>query len=364
MRILNVMQCTNLGGMEQASLRLMTGLQARGHGCQVLSLNPLGGLAPLLETSGIAAEGLAYRGRGGWRSAVELRGRLASVRADALIMTGHNLLAMLLLGQLCRGRRLLAMHFHHTGVKPSWQWRRIYAVARRRFGHITYPSDFIRREAVAIDPKVGAIAVTVRNPLALPELPDEQTRREARARVGLPRDAKLVGNAGWLIQRKRFDVFLQVASRVSRKDPSVAFVVAGDGDRRDSLMGLARDLGLEGRVFWLGWQKDMAAFYQAIDVLLFNSDWDALAMTPIEAMSYGVPVVASVLNGGLDEVMTGAPLGRLYHRHDLDGMCEAVLDYVNGVGAEAKEQARHHIASICDYERCVTEVERLLSHAS
>lgn len=357
------MQCTNLGGMEQASLRLMTGLQARGHSCQVLSLNPLGGLAPLLEKSGIAAEGLAYRGRGGWRSAVELRGRLASLRADALIMTGHNLLAMLLLGQLCRGRRLLAMHFHHAGVKPLWQWRRIYAVARRRFGHITYPSDFIRREALAIDPKIGSIAVTVRNPLALPQLPGEAVRCDARARLGLPRDAKLVGNAGWLIQRKRFDVFLQVASRVSKRDPSVAFVVAGDGDRRDALMGVARDLGLEGRVFWLGWQKDMPAFYQAIDVLLFNSDWDAFPTTPIEAMSYGIPVVASVLNGGLNEVMAGAPLGRLYDRHDLDGMCEAVLGYVNGVGQQSKEGVRRHIASICDYERCVAEVERLLSDA-
>lgn len=349
--------------MEQASLRLMVGLQGRGHSCEVLSLNPLGDLAPLLEKNGIAARGIRYRGKGGWRSAFELRSRLASVKADALIMTGHNLLAMLLLGELCKGRRLLAMHHYHTGLKASWQWRGIYAVARRRFAHITYPSEFIRREALAIDPQIGAVSVTVRNPLPLPELPGEQTRREARMRLGLPLDAKLVGNAGWLIQGKRFDVFLEVASRVAGKDSSVAFVVAGDGDRRDYLMGLARDLGLNGRVFWLGWQKAMVPFYQAIDVLLFNSDWDALAMTPIEAMSYGVPVVASVLNGGLGEVMNGAPLGRLYDSHDVDGMHEAVIGYLNGIEPEARDKARRHIESICNYDRCVSEVERLLTHA-
>lgn len=348
--------------MEQASLRLMAGLQGRGHTCRVLSLNPLGGLVPLLEKNGIAAEGIAYRGKGGWRSAAELKNRLASAEADALIMTGHNLLAMLLLGRLCEGRRVLAMHSYHTGLKTPWQWRIIYAVARRKFRYITYASDFIRREAEGIDPNIASIGVTVRNPLLLPEPPGEEARRSARARLGLPRHAKLVGNAGWLIEKKRFDVFLQVASRVSAADTAVAFVVAGDGDRRDGLMRLARDLGLQGRVFWLGWRKDMVSFYHAIDVLLFNSDWDAFPTTPLEAMSYGIPVVASVLHGGLGEAMSGAPLGRLFDRHDVDAMCEAVLDYANGVAPEAREEARRHIASICSHERCAAQVEELLAN--
>lgn len=360
MNILNVMQCTNLGGMEQSSLRLMTGLQKRGHRCQVLSLNPIGGLGPLLMDNGIAVEGLRYRGRGGWRIAPELRRRLRDIKADAVIMTGHNLLAMILLGERCRGRRLLAMHFHHAGVKANWQWRIIYAVARRRFEHITYPSDFIRREAVAIDPKTEALGVTVRNPVALPPLPGDQDRRDARCRLGLPADARLVGNAGWLIGRKRFDVFLRVACRVAAQAPDVRFVIAGDGELRGRLMELADELGLGDRVFWLGWQEDMACFYRAIDVLLFNSDWDAFPTTPVEALSFGIPVVASTLNGGLGEVMSGAPLGCLYDNHDVKAMAEAVLGYVNVPAPRDREAARRHIASICNYERCVSEVERLL----
>ncbi len=73
---------------------------------------------------------------------------------------------------------------------------------------------------------------------------------------------------------------------------------------RDSLQRLAASLGIATPgVIWTGWLTDLTPFYAGIDVLLFNSDWDALGLTPVEAMSYGVPVVASVEHGGLGEIL-------------------------------------------------------------
>ena len=82
MKIVNIIQGTNLGGMEQASLRLMVGLKERGHSCEVVSLNPIGGLGPLLAEHDIPAVGLPYLGKWGWRSFLLLRRRLRFV--------GHN----------------------------------------------------------------------------------------------------------------------------------------------------------------------------------------------------------------------------------------------------------------------------------
>ena len=48
MHILNIIQCANLGGMEQSTLALLTRLQARGHTTELLSLNPLGAMGRLL----------------------------------------------------------------------------------------------------------------------------------------------------------------------------------------------------------------------------------------------------------------------------------------------------------------------------
>ena len=62
MRILNLIQCANLGGMEQASLRLMKALQARGHELRLISLNPIAGLGPSTQKANIRPEGLIIRG--------------------------------------------------------------------------------------------------------------------------------------------------------------------------------------------------------------------------------------------------------------------------------------------------------------
>lgn len=360
MRIVNIMQCTDLGGMEQSSLRLMQGLCRRGHSCKVVSLHPLGPLAPFLAEAGIAAVGLDYRGAMGWRSLPALYRQLAGETADALIMTGSNLLALLALGRLARGNRLLAMHFHHS-VRPDWQWRLFYRLARARFDAISYPSDFVRGEAEAIAPWLRPLSRTIRNPLEPPGAASADDRRAARRALGLPEAVPLVGNAGWLVPRKRFDIFLRTAAIVAAVRPDMRFVIAGKGEEEGPLRALAASLGIGDRVLWLGWVGDMRLFYLSLDLLLFNSDWDAWGNTPVEAMTYGVPVVASVLNGGLREVISDDSVGMLFQSHDVTRLAHAVLDLLAARGAGRGASGRARAMAISDPARIVEEVESLLS---
>ena len=336
--------------MEQASLQLMRGLQDRGDTLQLISLNPVGRLGPLLQAAGIPHEGLPYLGKGGWRSMGLLKEKLKGVQADGMIMTGHHLLASMALGDSFTGHRILAIHYHHTGVKSHWEWRLIYRIACRRFNAVTFPCDFIRKEAEAIYPPVARIAHTVRNPLDIPALPTAQEKIEARKKLDLPLDRPIVGNAGWLIKRKRFDVFLRTARKILDKNPNVVFAVAGSGEEEENLKALANELGIAASVRWLGWQQEMSNFYQSLDVMLFNSDWDAMGLTPLEAMSYGVPAVCSVVNGGLGEIIDSNQVGFLLPTHDVDALAREILrllahpDEAAGVGLAG----RKHLQIACD----------------
>jgi glycosyltransferase involved in cell wall biosynthesis len=355
------MQCANLGGMEQASLRLMQALGHRGHQFSVLSLNPIAGLGPLLEESGIPAEGMEYAGRGGWRSWLPLRRRLKSISADALVMTGHNLMAQFALGDFCQGRRVLAIHFHHEGVMPDWQWGVVYRKACLQFRSITFPSDFIRKEAERIYPPVAEIARTLRNPMVVPAMASAEQKLAARQALKLPLDAQIIGNAGWLIPRKRFDVFLRVAAKVMAANPKAQAVIAGDGEERAALEKLAAELGISQRVTWTGWLKKMDAFYHSVDVLLFNSDWDALPTTPQEAMGRGIPVVASALHGGLAEVMSSRDWGYMLPQHDVDALAAEILRLLRDP-ADSERRAlagRERIRELADPKRIAEEFESL-----
>lgn len=361
MHILNVIQCTNLGGMEQSALALLSELRGRGHQVEMLSLNSVGALGPLLEQHGIPVHGIRYRGRGGWQSLPELRRRLAAVHPEALIMTGHNLLAMLALGDLCADRRLLMIHFHHEGVLPRWKWRLIYRVALSRFSAITFPSDFVRREAESIHPPVASASHTVNNPIVLAEAPSEAQRIRARRKLGISGAAWVVGNAGWLIPRKRFDVFLRVAQGIAREEPSALFLIAGDGPEKARLEALARDLGIAERIRWLGWQRELGSFYACLDLLVFNSDWDAMGLTPLEALGAGVPVVASVANGGLPEILDRS-YGLVLREHDIERLTRDSLGMLRDrEAAQSRVQAgRCRISKLASVAGYTDRIGRLL----
>ncbi len=312
--------------MEQSALLLASELRALGFEVEVLSLNTLGPLGPLLQEQGIPARSIAYRGFAGWRSFLPLRRVIRSVDADAMIMIGHNLMAMLATSGRWHRHKILSMHFHHVGVKPNWAWRIIYALAVRQFRSIVFPSRFIFDEACRIAPFIRSVSCIISYPFLTPRHRTEEDILAARGRLGLRPQAKVVGNAGWLIPRKRWDVFLEVAAQVAECVPEAEFLIAGDGPERQALTEQAQRLDIAGRVHWLGWTKDLADFYLALDAMLFNSDFDAMGRTPLEAMSFGIPAVASVTQCGLPEVIDTDEVGFLLRSHDVPRLADKVVE--------------------------------------
>lgn len=346
--------------MEQASLRLMTAMQKRGHSFSLISLNPVEGLGPLLDAAGIPAQGLDYDREGKVRSLFRLRRAVRDSNADALIMTGHNFAASLGIAGVGPKRRLLAIHYHHEGVMPKWRWRLIYRAARCQFQTVSFASDFVRREAEAIFPSIKPLAATIYSPLDLPPLPAKASGAQLRGQFEIPADAPVIGNAGWLIQRKRFDVFLRTAALINREVPTSHFLIAGNGELRAELEALAKTLGIADRVHFTGWLSDLDPFYAGIDVLLFNSDWDCFGLTAVEAMARAIPVVASVRNGGLGEVLDESN-GWLNCDHDEEWLSRSVIEALGPEGRRRGAMARERVRIANDPDHIAQQVETCLS---
>jgi glycosyltransferase involved in cell wall biosynthesis len=341
-RILHILQCTNLGGMEQNTLELIRSFRELGCDNSLVSLNPIGRLGPMLEDQGARVAGIQYRRPAGVPSIPSMFSEFRRHEAiDGVVMSGPNMAAFAaLVGLKCK-RRILFVHYHHVGVKPRWQWQIIYASATRIFEKIAFCSDFIRTEAEEIYPPLRDVSITSRNLYRLPPVPQERDRQTARKALCIPENSLVVGNAGWLIPRKRWDVFLHTAAKISKQFRNVIFLACGDGPLRKDLIEQSSALGIADRIRWLGWQNDLTSFYLSLDLLLFNSDWDALGRTPLEAGAYQVPTVASVLNGGLKEVITSDQVGYLLGRHDVDWLAESAIRLLKDAGL------RGSIGTVC-----------------
>ncbi len=117
--------------------------------------------------------------------------------------------------------------------------------------------------------------------------------------------AHVVSTVGRLTAIKQHGLFLEAAAagRTAR-DPSAAalFLIVGDGELRAALEAHARTLGIEARVRFLGWRRDLATVYGASDLFLLTSRNEGTPVALIESLAAGVPAVSTDVGGVRDVV--------------------------------------------------------------
>lgn len=320
MKILNVIQCSNLGGMEKVTLESLSLLRSSGHEVRMLSLHPVGDLKSLAGERGICLSGTKKYMWGGFGNMGEIRRIIKEYAPDRIWLVGHNL-GSLVAAKLSGYPTFLSIHYHHS-ERPVNFWRCFYAVAKWCCSRIHFVSRYIYGEVSGFFTAADHV-VCFPNMIQAPET--VLSKKAAREMLGLPSNAFVVGNAGWLIPRKAFDIFLQTAALVRAHIPGAVFIIAGDGFERERLEDMQDSLGLGDAVQFLGWKTDLEPVYGALDVLLFNAHFDCLPTTPLEAMVRGIPVVCSLPNGGLKEIIRHGQDGFLIDTHDCEAMANEVI---------------------------------------
>jgi glycosyltransferase involved in cell wall biosynthesis len=118
-----------------------------------------------------------------------------------------------------------------------------------------------------------------------------------RRELGIPRDAQLVTLIARLVPIKRVDRFLRIAVDLASRRPNVHFLVVGDGELRDELQASREAIGLDGRLIWAGFRRDIPDICFASDAVVLTSDNEGTPVSLIEARAAGTPVVATRVGG-------------------------------------------------------------------
>jgi len=164
---------------------------------------------------------------------------------------------------------------------------------------------------------------------------------------GRPRshiDPFKVITVGTVWKPKRIDRVIEVADilkhRVKRK---IIFEVFGDGDQLKAMIELANSKELlNSMLFFRGRSSDIASMYREADALLLTSDYEGMPNVVLEAMSSGLPVIASRV-GDIPEIIVDGENGFSVHREDITKMAdiiEAISEdraYCSSIGRKARE---------------------------
>lgn len=315
MKVLHVSEATGLTGGTNQILLTSRELVRRGHEV-ALACPPEGELAAQAREAGIEVAGLPVRKDYDLASAWRLGRMIAERRVEVLHAHHPRAHAIGLLALLLSG---IAVRFVVTR-------RVIFPVGRNLFSRWKYRARRVDRYVAvcaAVAQELQKAGVGPERIATIPSGVDFARFDAARAaRAALPPGPPWsVGMVGHYATFKGHEFFLRAAREVAARLPQTRFWVVGRGTH--TLSPLASELGIAGRVEFLGERRDVPDLLARTHLFVMPSLMEGIGTALVEAQAAGVPVVASRV-GGLPDVVEDGVTGRLVPPGDAAALAAAM----------------------------------------
>jgi glycosyltransferase involved in cell wall biosynthesis len=374
MRVLYIITGLSIGGAETMLLKVLEGLDRKKFDPMVVSLTTLGEVGPRIAELGIPVQALSMSTS--WRGPISFLRLVLEIRRLKVDVVHTWLYHADLIGGLAArlaGVTAICWSIRSGNLNPDktrWSTRAVRRVCAL-LSHVIPAHIFINSEAaIGIHVGVGYVAgkmEVIPNGFNLSRFkPDHGARLRLRTELGCAADALLVGMIGRFDPLKNHFGFFSAMAILHRHMPHVHLVLAGRGvDRHNQhLMHLIERAGLVDNTHLLGPHDCVPELMAALDVLASPSHAEAFPNVLGEAMSAGVPSVATDVG---DCACIIGETGRIVPAGDMVRFAEgvaALLALSPAQRASLGKKARARVASHFEIDSIVRRYEdsyRLLS---
>lgn len=231
-----------------------------------------------------------------------------------------------------RGAAVLSAH-GRFGAEPRLLGRLNYgatALTSRASARTIAVSDDLRRYLIERFHAAADRVVTIHNGVILPaqeSLPDA---------AALAARENIVLGVGRLAPEKGFASLIKA---VAKAKSARRLILLGEGPERRNLEALIAQLGLADRVELRGYVKEPGPVYAQAKMLALSSRSEAFGNVIVEALAFGLPVVAT-RSGGPPEILGDGRFGRLVPVDDVAAMARAIDETLAEPGNPADHRAR------------------------
>jgi glycosyltransferase involved in cell wall biosynthesis len=191
-----------------------------------------------------------------------------------------------------------------------------------------------------------------------PRWPVASLQREFALMPGSP----VVGIVAALRPEKNHELFLQAAKLIHNALSTTKFLVVGDGPQRTELESLARELGLNEAVRFVGTRSDVPEVLSLFDVFLLTSHMEANPTSILEAMACEKPIVATRV-GSVPETVLNGRTGYLVPPGDAHAIAQQTLELLchPDHAALLGRAGREHVIAHCSVQRMVDGYQDLIA---
>jgi glycosyltransferase involved in cell wall biosynthesis len=175
-----------------------------------------------------------------------------------------------------------------------------------------------------------------------------------KKQLDLKTETILIGAAGRIMEQKGFDLVPDVLSMLENK--SVHIAIAGEGASRSSIESKAKEKAVSDRLHFIGFQADMANFFENIDLFALFSRSEGMANVLNEAMSFGLPVISTDVSG-VRELLKDATLGPIVPVENPRAMARAIDNLLKD-GFVSAEILQAQIRENYSIDRMISDTEK------
>jgi len=164
---------------------------------------------------------------------------------------------------------------------------------------------------------------------------------------GLRKEGFTLITVGRMAAAKNYGTLLQSVALARREIADLVLWMVGDGEHASSLKQLARDLGIEGAVRFLGERSDVGDCLSHADVFVLSSLSEGMPISILEAMAAGLPSIVTDI-GGMPEVIGLSGAGRVVPPGDPGKLAAAIVEFARArnelpdLGRRARSCYRQH----------------------
>ncbi|WP_349343073.1 glycosyltransferase [Marinobacter sp. MMG032] len=187
----------------------------------------------------------------------------------------------------------------------------------------------------------------------------EKARAALKEELGIKQDETVIGTVARLDAVKNQALMLKATRALLDRGIKVRLLLVGDGPEWENLENLAAELNLGESVIFTGFQSKPADYLGLMDLFLLPSFTEGTSMTLLEAMSLGIPTVATGA-GGTPEIVDDGETGKLVESDDLPAFTRAIQELLQDPNALSKmsKQAKTHFTERFSAEHMVQQYER------
>ncbi len=320
-KILHIVQSLNPGGLENGVVNLSNGIDKNRFIVHIYCVKELGAFQQRIKNSDVSIIKGQLSGKV-WSICLEIRDVCRDLSIDIVHTHGWGTFFVGVLGAKMAKAPVIINGEHGILYDETFKRRMIQWVLFNWVNLNLTVSDDLKNDIVNRFSVKPSKFYTIINGVEM-----NRFKKSAKSSINkknelhLEKDEFIVGSVGRLVKVKNYQTLLNAFALLKNKitNRKLRLIIVGEGPERDYLERLSNDLGIQKELMMPGFRDDTPELINMMDVFVLPSESEGLSNTILEAMSCGVPVLATAV-GGNPEIVLHRKTGVLFPFGDHDAL--------------------------------------------